>query len=291
VAPPGGVMLSDSTARLVERDAALGEPELVRIKGAEDAVPARRLLSVAEQRRQGGGSYSTLLGREWELAALGAMLDRSTGGRGSVIAVVGPPGIGKTRLADEAIQLAKSHGVEVFSTFCESHATDIPFHVVARLLRAVGRVQLRAQVPDADQQDLVLLDDLLGIADPDVELPKIDPDTRRRRLTALINPAQLARTEPAVFVVEDAHWIDEVSGSMLVDFLAVIPQTPSLVLITYRQEYHGALAHLTGAQSIALAPLSGAETSALVGELLGPEPSVGQIGQMIAGRADGNRSS
>ena len=88
----------------------------------------------------------------------------------------------------------------------------------------------------------MLLDDLLGIADPDVELPKIDPDARRRRLTALINTAQLARDEPAVFVVEDVHWIDEVSESMLADFLAVIPQTPSLVLITYRPEYHGTLA-------------------------------------------------
>ena len=80
-------------------------------------------------------------------------------------------------------------------------------------------------MPDADPQDLLLLDDLLGIADPEVPLPKIDPDARRRRLTALINAAQLARTAPALFVVEDVHWIDEVSESMLADFLSVIPQT------------------------------------------------------------------
>jgi class 3 adenylate cyclase len=298
VAPAGGVMLSDSTARLVEGATVLGDPELVHIKGAEDAVPARRLLSVATRRQQSGASQSTLVGREWELTTLAAMLDRSTGGRGSVVGVVGPPGIGKTRLTAEAIQLAKSLGVEVFSTFCESHATDIPFHVIARLLGAIGqlgglddqsaRAQVRTQVPDADPQDLVLLDDLLGIADPDVELPKIDPDARRRRLTALINSAQLARTQPAVFVVEDAHWIDEVSESMLADFLAVIPQTPALMLITYRPEYHGALAHLTGAQTIALAPLNDSETSTLVAELLGPDPSVGQIGAMIAARAAGN---
>ena len=55
-------------------------------------------------------------------------------------AVVGSPGIGKTRLAAKPLQLAKNRGVEVFSTFCESHATDIPFHVVARLLRAIGRL-------------------------------------------------------------------------------------------------------------------------------------------------------
>jgi hypothetical protein len=274
----------------------LGEPQLVRIKGAENAVPARRLLSVAA--RRSGVSVSTLVGREWELSTLSAMLDRATSGRGSVVAVLGPPGIGKTRLTREAMQLAKSRGIEVFSTFCESHAIDVPFHVVARLLRATGRLsglddqtaraQVRAQFPDADPQDLLLLDDLVGIADPDVELPKIDPDARRRRLTALINSAQLARAEPAVFVIEDVHWIDEVSESMLADFLAVIPQTPSLVLITCRPEYHGALARLPGAQTIALAPLSDSETSTLVAELLGPDPSVGRIGEVIAGRADGN---
>ncbi len=298
VAPPGGVMLSESTARVVENAAMLGETEMVRIKGAENAVPARQLLGMAAQHQLTGPAESTLVGREWELATLAAMLDRSMGGRGSVMGVVGPPGIGKTRLAREAVRLAKSYGVEVFSTFCESHATDVPFSVVARLLHAVGqisglddqtaRARVRAQVPDADPQDLLLLDDLLGIADPDVELPKIDPDARRRRLTALINAAQLARSQPAIFVIEDAHWIDEVSESMLADFVAVIPQTPSLVLITYRPEYHGALSQVAGAQTIALAPLSDSEISTLVAELLGPDPSVGEIGQIIAGRAAGN---
>ena len=186
----------------------------------------------------------------------------------------------------------------MFSTFCESHATDIPFRcggAAAARCRAdqrSGRSErsgaCAGAVPDADPQDLLLLDDLLGIADPDVELPKVDPDARRRRLTALINSGQLARIEPAVFVVEDAHWIDEVSESMLADFLAVIPQTSSLVLITYRPEYHGVLASLTGVQTIALAPLSDAETARLVADLLGRDPSVSQIGEMIAERAAGN---
>ena len=152
VAPPGAVMLSDSTARLVEGVAVLGEAQLVHVKGAENAVPARRLVSVAAQRA--GSSHTTLVGRDWELSALTAMLDRATSGRGSVVTVVGPPGIGKTRLTAEAVQQAKSLGIEVFSTFCESHATDIPFHVVARLLSAVG--PLSARVPDADPQDLLL---------------------------------------------------------------------------------------------------------------------------------------
>ena len=54
-------------------------------------------------------------------------------------------------------------------------------------------------------------------------------------------PLRWLAKRPAVYVIEDAHWIDEVSESMLADFLTVIPQTPSLVLITYRPEYQGAL--------------------------------------------------
>ena len=103
-----------------------------------------------------------------------------------------------------------------------------------------------------------------------------------------MNAASLARETPAVYVVEDAHWIDEVSESMLADFLTVIPQTPSLVLVTYRPEYEGALTRVHGTQTIALAPLSDPETAALVSELLGPDPSVGGLGQTIAERAAGN---
>jgi hypothetical protein len=215
-----------------------------------------------------------------------------------VVGVVGSPGIGKSRLVREVAAMAGRRGVEVFTTSCESHTSEVPFHAVARLLRAAtgvdgldavtARVQVRAQVPDADPEDLALVDDLLGIADPDMELPKIDPDARRRRLTALVNAASLARETPALYIIEDAHWIDEVSESMLTEFLVVIPQSPSLVLVTYRPEYHGALTQMAGAQTVALAPLSDAETAALVSELLGPDPSVGALGQKIAERAAGN---
>jgi len=64
---------------------------------------------------------------------------------------------------------------------------------------------------------------------------------------------------------------------MLTDFLTVIPQTPSLVLVTYRPEYRGRMTQLPGAQTIALAPLSDSETAALVSQLLGPDPSVGAL--------------
>ena len=298
VALPGAVMLSASTARFVDGAAALGEPELVQIKGAEEPVPARRLLGMGDGHRAVGRAESHLVGRRWELAAVEGLLERAIAGQGAVVTVVGSPGIGKSRLVREVTAMATTRGVEVFAAFCESHTSDIPFGVVARLLRAAtgvrgldgpaARARVRARTPDADPEDLLLFDDLLGIADPEVKLPKIDPDARRRRLTALVNAASLAREAPVVYVVEDVHWIDEVSESMLADFLTVISQTPSLVLITYRPEYTGALSRVPGAQTMALAPLSESETAALVAGLLGPDPSVGGVGIRIVERAAGN---
>ena len=239
------------------------------------------------------------MGRQWEMDTVTAILDRSIGGRGGVVCVGGAAGIGKSRLVHETAAMARSRGVEVFSTFCESHAGDISFHVVARLLRAIAgisdldgeaaRARVRSRFPvGVDPQDLVLLDDLLGVRDPDIELPPIDPAARGRRLTALINSWSLARTGPVLYILEDAHWIDAVSESMLAGFLKVISQTPAMALITYRPHYHGALAQVPGAQTVALAPLGDADTSALVGELLGADSSVGAVAALISERTAGN---
>ncbi|OBK17077.1 ATP-binding protein [Mycobacterium asiaticum] len=298
VAPAGGVMVSESTARLIEGVAVLGEAQRVQVKGAHNAVPAFPLISVATQPEQLKVSQSTLVGRGWEVSALATMLDRAKADRGSVVALSGPAGIGKTRLVREAVHLAKAHGFQVFSSFCESHAADIPYRVMGRLLGAVvethgladeaARARVRARFPNGEPQDLLLLDDLLGILDVRTELGKIDPDARRRRLTALLSATLLARSEPAVFVIEDVHWIDEASESMIADLLSVIPQTRSVVLVTYRPEYRGALQLVGGAQTFALAPLTEPEAAALVSELLGDDPSVEEIGEIIAARAAGN---
>ncbi|HEX3287592.1 MAG TPA: adenylate/guanylate cyclase domain-containing protein [Mycobacterium sp.] len=298
-ATPGGVMLSESTARLVEHTATVAEPDWVRVKGSDEPVPAYRLVATGPREALVGHAEGSLVGRRWEMAALDAIVDRAIVGRGEVVNVAGPPGIGKSRVARETAAMAAARGVEVFWTFCESHASDIPFHAVTRLLRAgsgvadldgaAARAQLRTVVPaDVDPQDLQLLADLLGIADPELPVPQIDPDARRRRLTALINSTSLVRTEPALFIIEDTHWIDAVSESMLADFLTVVPRTPTMVLITARPEYEGALTRVRGAQAIALAPLSDSDTEALLNDLLGTDPSVIELATIIADRAAGN---
>ena len=74
--------------------------------------------------------------------------------------------------------MARQRSVEVFITFCESHTSQVPFHAVARLLHAATGVEgldrqeardhVRDRIVEADREDLLLFDDLLGSADPDV---------------------------------------------------------------------------------------------------------------------------
>jgi adenylate cyclase len=298
VSPPGGVMLSASTARLVESVALLSEPEIVQIKGAPEGVTARRLLGMGDQHRVIRRAASNLVGRRWEMSTVEGLLERAIAGHGGVVGIVGQPGIGKSRLVRDLSTTAADRGAELFTTVCESHASNIPFHMVARFLRAItgvgdlegdaARAHLRVRLGGADEQDLLLLDDLLGIRDPATALPQIVPDARRRRVIALINAASLARRQPGLFIVEDAHWIDEVSESMVVELLAAIAQTPSLVVITYRPDYRGPLVRVANFQQVTLAPLDYSQTNMLVTQLLGDDPSVGGLRALVAQRAAGN---
>ena len=302
VAPPGGVVLSESTARLVQDRAALSEPQWARIKGSENPVCVRRLLGIGALPRQRNRAEARLVGRRWELAALDAMVVRAMGGHGGVVNLIGPPGIGKSRVAREVAELASGRGVEVVWAFCASHASDAPFHVLSQVLAqllfagiglagqdpAAARARVRTVIDDADDEDLILLDDLLGIADPEVTLPQIDADARRRRLTAVMSVVLTSRSTPTLFVVEDVHWIDAVSESMLDGLLSDVLTTPSMVVITARPEYRGALALRTGSQTISLRPLVDSETAALTGLLLGRHPSVADVAVLIAARSAGN---
>ncbi|MFZ3269476.1 MAG: adenylate/guanylate cyclase domain-containing protein, partial [Mycobacterium sp.] len=197
VAPPGGVMLSESTARLVQHATLLAEAEEVLFKGSAVPVLARRLLGLADEPQWSRSPEGAMVGRELEVTTITGLLDRSTSGRGCVVRIAGPAGIGKTRLAGEAVAMAHSRGVDAFSVFCEAHASDVPFFVATGLLREATRItdlddetaraQVRARIPDASDEDVLLLYDLMGIRDPDTPPPTIHPDARRRRLTALIN--------------------------------------------------------------------------------------------------------
>jgi putative protein kinase ArgK-like GTPase of G3E family len=68
-------------------------------KGAQSPVIVRRLLAMASEGAQRARQLSTLVGRDWEMSTIAAMLDQSMNGKGRIVGLVGPPGIGKSRMA------------------------------------------------------------------------------------------------------------------------------------------------------------------------------------------------
>jgi adenylate cyclase len=296
VAPPDGVMLSESTARLVEDRVVLGEREIVHIKGVDVGVPARRLLGVDSEHRRKVRHESRLVGRQSETGALAGLLAQAGRGEGTILAVTGRPGVGKTRLVRESVARATSRGFEVFVTYCESHTRDVPLHVISRLLRAIfgivgltaqeARARVRSQIPEASAEDLLLLDDLLGICGGS-PCPDVNPDARRRRLVELIKTISLARPAPAIYIVEDAQWIDGVSEKLLAHFAAAVPRMRATLLVVYRPQYSGALSRIPGAHRITLTPLSDSHIAELIKGLLGEHPSVLGLSTVIADRAAG----
>ena len=297
VAPPGGVMVSDSTARLVENTAVLGEPELVGIKGSASPVSARVLRAVGPRRWPQPRHESTLIGRETEVAALTTALDNAIGGRGQIVTVAGPPGIGKSRIGRELVSLAETRGVTTYSTFCESHAREMPFYVIARLLREVfgvndidhvaARGRIRARLSSADPEDVHLLEDVIGVADSSQDM-QVPADARRRRLSRLLSAVLASSGDPAVLIIEDVHWIDEASEAMLADLIAVVPQTSVLVVVTYRPEYRGVLHTVSAVTRYVLAPLDDSQAATLAQELMGADPSLVDVTEQIIDRAAGN---
>lgn len=231
------------------------------------------------------------------MATVAKLLDRVARGSGTAVTVQGPPGVGKTRLLRETMVTARRRGFDTFVTYSESHTREIAFHVISRLLRAVldigglpleqARSRVRSAIPFAGAEDLVLLDDLLGVRDDETPVPDVSPDARRRRLVEIISAIALARTEPAVYVIEDAQWIDAVSEAMLAEFVASLPRMRALLLIAYRPEYRGALSRVPGVTAFDIAPLSDSHIFELLGELLGDHPSVRGLSAVIAERAAG----
>ncbi len=297
-APAGGVLCSLSTARLVEDATRLGAVENVAVKGAEDPVPARRLLAVDSERKILGRAEGLMLGRDAELERLLDLVDRDGG---HFVGVAGPPGVGKTRLVSEFAAVIARQKVEVIVARCDAHATTLAFHALSRFLRAMFEVNgmndadarefIAAQCGDAfpgrDSADAQILFDAMGIGDLSAPPLQVGVDGRRRRLVAVMTKAAQARPARTVFILEDAHWIDAPSDDVLADFAATLDKAMSSFVAIYRSDFRGALRERSE-QNIELEPLSREMTFGVVRQLLGADQSLAHLVEQIAVAAVGN---
>jgi adenylate cyclase len=298
------VYLTEHTAALVEGYLTLTDLGQFDVKGSSRPLRVHELTGVGAARgrldvRRGRG-FSRFVGRDEELLAL----ERAFEGQGQVIGVVGEAGIGKSRVCHEFLERRRARGTPIYHLAGQAHAKSVPFLPVLQFLHSYFEITERDSEQTARERiagrlllldksfadDLPLLFDFLAVPDPERPLTRMDPEARQRQLLALMKRLSraLSAREPSVTVVEDLHWLDPASEAFLANQVEAVEGTRSLVVLNFRPEYHAPWMSRSYYRQIALAPLGPEAVEQLLAELLGSDPSLDGLAELIGERTEGN---
>jgi adenylate cyclase len=247
---------------------------------------------------------SAFVGREREIRMMDEAFEEARSGSAPVVGVVGEAGVGKSRLCREFTDRHRRSGVLVLRVAGQAHARSVPLLPVLELLRgyfeigerdadadARDRIASRLSTLDARfEDDLPLLFEFLGVADPGLAPQRMDPEARQRRLLGFmkrLTRAQSAR-QPTIVVIEDLQWLDTASEVFLAGQVEAATETRGLLVLNFRPEYRAAWMSRSYYRQIAVAPLAPGASEELLAELLGSDSSLAEIASRIRERAQGN---
>ncbi|HEX9596033.1 MAG TPA: adenylate/guanylate cyclase domain-containing protein, partial [Anaerolineales bacterium] len=317
---PGTVQISEQTYQLIEQlfeCQPLGE---LKVKGKRQPVRTYRVIGLKAQpgplrglERQ--GLHSPLVGREAEFVVLKECLDRVIHGQGSIVGIFGEAGIGKSRLIAEVQEYATD------LLWLEGHTLSFgqtisywPFQQILRIWSSITEddseseawTKLEKKVQDLFDEEttdyLPYLASLLALqvkGDYAERIKYLDGEALGKQIffTARRFFERLAREQPIVIVFEDLHWMDESSTNLLEHLLPLVERVPILILGLSRPDYHTPASRLRERclrdyadrfTEIQLLPLSDAESTRLVHNLLEIENLPTNLREIIVAKAEGN---
>ena len=248
------------------------------------------------------GDRTPFVGREAERADLRRLLDRAAAGEGGLVLIGGEPGVGKTRLAEELAGEARTRFRVVVGHSYES-GRDLPYMPWVEMLESTvaetAPEDLRRLFGDEAPELARLVPELRRVL-PDIPLPVEVPAEQQRRFT--FNSirdfvTRVSRIQPRLYVLEDLHWADEPTLSLLEHLAERLPGIPCLVLGTYRDNPADVSPQLAGALSrlvrlrqvrrLGVARHSEAEVRTLLRALSGQAPPQG-VWAEIYSETEGN---
>jgi class 3 adenylate cyclase/predicted ATPase len=287
LASGGAIVVSEPTYRLAEGYFIFAPLGVAQVKGVSEPIqmyevagvgPLRTKLQVAVHR-----GLVRFVGRQRELEQMQRALELAQGGHGQIVAVVGEPGVGKSRLCYE-FKLRAQHGCLVLETFSVSHGKADPYLPLIELLKNYfritpqdnerrGREKVTGRVLTLDRhlEDTVpYLFALLGIADPSAALAQMDPQIRLQRTFEAIKRLFVRESlnKPVLLLMEDLHWLDRETQAWLDLLSEEVATARLLLLVNYRPEYEHAWGSRTYYTQLRLDPLGQAEAEELVTALL-----------------------
>ena len=232
----------------------------------------------------GRPQLTPLIGRQSECALIAKRLDEAADGKGGIVLIGGEPGVGKTRLGEEVLELAMERQILPLIGHAYEE-TGTPFIISTEILEDI----VRALPPDVLRDALGptapeisrLLPDLRRLL-PDIPEPMEVPSEQQQRylFNALLEfTRRLGSAAPLVMLLDDLQWADESSMLLLEHFVPHLPRLPVLFVITYRdvaadmrEPFKRALARLSRDESvtrISLRQLSRDDVAALLNHLGG----------------------
>ena len=307
-APPGGVLVSDATRRLISDYFLTEDRGEFALKGLDRPVRAwavtaqrgrRARFDVALER-----GLTPLVGRSGELAFLRESIERVQRGRGHVVSIVGPAGVGKSRLAWELKRELMGAGVTYLEAHCLPHGASAPLHPVIQMLEANFRLEegedADAQVAKVEQGVSALdpqlawtipyLKHLLALPAPEVEAEGLDPLQRKRRMMEAVRALVFrgAQHRPLVLVAEDLQWMDAGSDEFFQLTVDGVPSHALLLVTTYRSGHTPSWQDRSFHRRLSLEPLPDEETLRMAAKLLEVDDLAATLRQFVLRRAEGN---
>ena len=297
---PNETVASAAAAPFLER-----RFELVPIDGGAEGVdPAYRL--TGQERRGLGlwGAMTQFVGRHDEFEALRGRLAAAEHGRGQFVAVVGDPGVGKSRLLWEFTHSAHVSGWLVLEAGAVPYGKTTPYLPAIELLKAYCGIAERDDQRAIREKvigKLLALDRGFEVALPAfltlLDLPvddrawqALDPAGRRRRTLDAFKRLLLreSQVQPLVLVFEDLHWVDGETQALLESLVESLFGVRLLLLVSHRPEYAHDWGHQTIYTRLQIDPLPRESAEALLEVLLGSDPGLDALKRLLIQRTEGN---
>ena len=308
MATPGTILLAPATLQLAEGYVQVAARGPVPIKGLGAPVEVFELVGggTARTRLQAAAprGLTRFVGRRVQLEQMRDALDRAGEGHGQVVAVVGEPGVGKSRLFWEFIHSHAVHDCVVLQTASVSYGKGTVYLPVVELLRGYFEIGSRddsRKIREKVTGKVLTLSSALGPVVPallallDVPVDEgswqtLDPHQRRQQTIEGIKRLLLRESEvqPLVVVFEDLHWIDGETQALLDSLVDSVPAARVLLLANYRPEYRHPWGGKSYYRQLRIDPLPPESVDELLDALLGGDAALGPLKQLLVERTESN---
>ncbi len=308
IAKAGSVLVTGETLRLAEGYVQVKPLGAVPVKGLDAPIEAYELVGVglARSRLQAAAAHglTRFVGRDAEIEALRQALEKARAGHGQVVALVGEPGVGKSRLFWEFTHSHRTQGWLLLESGSVSYGKATPYLPVIDLLKVYFQIEARddarkirekltGKLLTLDRALEPILPAFLALLDVPVEDPQwqvLDPPQRRRHTLDAVKRLLLreSQVQPLCLVFEDLHWIDAETQAFLDSLIESLPTACTLLLVNYRPEYQHGWGGKTYYTQLRIDPLPPESADELLQALLGKDPGLQPLKQLLIERTEGN---